>query len=93
MQNIGPTFWEFSSGILILTSTLAYIEEQILHKGPWGPQSGGPVAIAIFSTIVNPALDIWVHVYDCIYSGIQVSLLNKNSRSYSTVFISLRWVW
>jgi len=47
-----------------------------------GPQNAGPEAIAIFATFVNPALDITVHVCDCIYSGIQVSLVNKNANSY-----------
>ena len=38
---MGAPFWQFSSGILILTSTLAYLEEQISHKGPRAAQNRG----------------------------------------------------
>jgi len=43
-------------------------------KGRGAPKNAGPLVIAIFATIVNPALDIAVHVCDCIHSGVQVSL-------------------
>jgi len=58
----------FSSGILILTSTLAYLEEHISHNGPRGAQKR-------IATIVKAAwtMDIAVHVCDCIYNGVQLS--------------------
>jgi len=60
-KNIDPIS-EFASGTSILIPTLVCNKEQISRKGPRGPKkrgapkSAGPIALAAFATIVDPAL-------------------------------------
>jgi len=65
-------------------------KEQLQHKGPRGPESAGPVAIATFATIVNPALPWWQS------SGWQLSfvavVLGGNCPRWQLPWWQLSWV-